>query len=47
MLEYWRQWNAMEKTDYSAPAIEIIDVAVEQGFALSGEPINENTPLTW
>ena len=29
-----------EKKIYSAPEIEVIEVAVEQGFAQSGDPID-------
>ena len=28
----------MEKKNYVTPEVEVIDVAVEQGFALSGGP---------
>ena len=28
----------MEKMNYLAPEIEVFDVAVESGFAISGEP---------
>ena len=28
----------MEKMNYLAPEIEVLDVVVESGFALSGEP---------
>ena len=39
----------MEKLNYIAPDIEVIDVAVEQGFAQSNtlEGINRNEPLDW
>ena len=37
----------MKEVNYESPLVKVVTVAVEQGFALSGEPINENTPLTW
>ena len=37
----------MEKKIYVEPAMEIIEVAVEKGFAASGEDPIVNDPIGW
>ena len=37
----------MENKNYIAPEIEVIEVAVEQGFAASLEGIDRNDPIGW
>ena len=37
----------MEKQNYVAPDIEVIEVAVEQGFAQSLEDIERNPAFDW
>lgn len=35
----------MEKKDhYEAPSVEVIEVEVEKGFAVSGDPLYPNVP---
>ena len=36
----------MEKKTYLAPVVEVLEVAVEQGFAASGGPIDD-MPYNW
>ena len=39
--------NTMEKKNYVEPAIEIIEVQIEKGFAASGEDPIVNDPVGW
>lgn len=37
----------MEKQNYIAPDVEVIEVAVERGFAQSMEDVDRNPSLDW
>ena len=37
----------MEKKIYLAPVVEVLEVAVEQGFAQSGGPIDDMPYYNW
>ena len=47
VLELGDSIRLMKNEEYVAPAIEVIEVEVESGFATSIEPIYEKDPLGW